>query len=305
MENSHHLPIGEYRSQVAREALALLKVQPSFYQGELAQRIGCDSRIGTPEGRKLRRQLETLCKRGVLILIDRGIYVAGDAVAAPDIGAKIRNAARNSGGILSMSELMAEVAGPGINQRTVRDHLVKSDTFVRGLPLEGYRNHWRVTDDLRRTIPVPGHRQMLELRIIRLRAGLDIPAGWEIAALEIFQCHVGNAIRARRILLDLDITSLAGNRALLSTLGLRLTMAKHVRPMNPTMADEFESWSDWWTQAVTDHGDRGAFVQAWEGLESQDHRLYGIQMVLNVQCWEAMGKALVLDPAALSRGALS
>ena len=301
------IPIAVFKDEVRKTVAALLNAQPrGFYFAELAARLGEPFASCQNDTRRLRHQLDALCDQGVLMRIERGIYIGRDKGSienVPDVRSSVWRAFWNHGGCLTMPDLMAELAPHPADPRAVRDHLWVDGRYTLGIPLTGFRRHWVVREEKRREIPLPGSLQLQELRLIRLRRG-SLPVGWGISALGALRERVGAALAAAREMADLTIGDLAEKPKVAGAMQRCLMAAASIRPSHPVLAERHSSFSQWWEATVQDVGQQHAIGVAWRGLEGDEPLLRDIQAVLDVRCWEAIGYATGLDPAALSRGAL-
>ncbi len=304
--SGHKRTLQEFKSLVECGARSLIAAKPhGFTFPDLAAHLNYDIK-GAGSGRKLRRQLIRLCEEDIIYAVDRGIFIAGSRFdeGRPDVAAAIEAAFWNAGGVLSMVELRAELYRDGIGQSEISTQLSKSGRYSLGIPFEGYRQMWCVSDKERLAIPVPGKHQMLELVLIRGRLGA-VPVGWGVEELKAFRARIGVAIRDARNMADVDIECLAQDRELRDALKRCVGRATDIYPWHPHLQARFNSYADWWADAVGRDGEAAAFADAWVGLEDGDHYLTGIQIVLDVPCWVEMGRALNADPALLSRGAIA
>ena len=297
--------IAEYKSSVEAGARALIAARPQgFTFSELAAHLQYRG-LSIKEERRLRRQLDRLCDEDIAYRVDDGIFVAGPRFSEPsrDVAGAVDAAFWNAGGILSKEELWAQLADDGFGRSEITRYLANSGRYELGIPFDGYRLKWCVPDENRKAIPMPGKNQMLELSLLRARKG-PVPFGWGVGQLKAFRARVGLAIRDARAIAEINIETLSKDWKLLRAVADCISTATNVQPWHPDTQDRFSSYAEWWADAVTRDGEADAFVQAWIGLEEDDHFLTGLLAALDVPCWAEIGRALNVDPALVSRGAL-
>ena len=301
------LPIALFKARVCEEVVLLVALQPyGFIFDELASRLGPSFASKGPEERRLRHQLKALCDSDVLYSVDRGVFLEGRHFASISgcgpLEDDIWNAFYELGGTATTEDLKAVLVNPA-DDRKIRSVLRATDKYFKGLPLAGYRNHWFVNDDLRWQIPLPGALQSVELTILDLRLGSRATKATALQRLKLFQSRIGASLREARMLSRFEPDDVVKGPALANTLDIRLR-ACIGRPEDSKLAERHRTVGEWWAETVKTNGRPRALYEAWLRIEGSPKAKATLQGALDVHCWDAIGRAVGLDPGALSRGAL-
>jgi hypothetical protein len=296
------ISVTRLRALVRDAVIAQLVETPlGFRHNDVADRIGPEYRAGGVGERRLRRQLESLCRSHLLHPADRGLFVGGLSYIPEEqhgLAPAIYEAFYRAGGALSLPELMGSLTGHDVRDRVVARVMRESGRYFRGLPLRGFRQQWFLTDPERLQVPLPGDAQMLELRIFQLRRKQPISVNL-VPQLDSFRKRVGAAIRQARELRGLSPRELLADPTVADRL-TRCLSACRTGITDPELGTHYRSVAEWWAQD-------GTLETAWRYLESDDRSpdqpfLLG---VIDVACWDALGAALGVNAALLSRGLLS
>ena len=285
--------------------ITLLAENPlGFSHNDVADHIGPQFRAGGADERRLRHQLRALCRSKLLNPVDHGIFIGGDAYVPGErqgLESAINDAFYQAGGSLSLPELMESLTCFDASGRVVAQFMNESGKYFRGLAITGYRQQWFLTGPERMRVPLPGAAQMLELRIFMLHAKVASNVN-VIPLLDSFRRRVGSAIRDARCLRGRSVKDIVADPNLSDRLA-RCFGGCQLRISDPVLGTYHRSIAEWWTQEAQ-AGLGSALETAWSYLEwgaasSAQPWLLG---VLDVACWDALGVALGVNSAFLSRG---
>lgn len=282
------LALPALRAMVELQTSAMLTERPlGFTFPELTVRLRQNCAEPLDE-RRVRHQLKRLCDRGVLVSPDRGVFVAGDA-AGEGLAIEVRKVFDSAGGFVSTDELLENLSQDLNHRGRVSRLLSSSPDYQLGLPIEGFRKVWRLRDDLRFRVPLPGRYQLLELILLKMACG-GAPNGWGVEALKALRLRVGQGLRDARSLRELSIDLVLALPLIREALDHRL---EELRYSDPAMIAGCEDWID------MARGEEVLF-ELWVRIEDGD----AAQGILDAACWNAIGRGLGFDAALLSRGAL-
>jgi hypothetical protein len=296
----------DLKARVLTEARAILADDlDGFTHDRMADLIGGEYRNGGADERKLRTALLALQRADSLA---RGLWIAGprlqrDLAAGPgvDLARRVYDAFCAAGGVLHLHQLHQHlgVAGDPTAVRMVADVLAADGRYESGVPIAGWRKAWRLADDLRQRLPVPGRLQALQARLDMDALGRR-PIAADIAlALQIRRQRIGLAVQEARDLAGLAVAEIIADRAVETALAADLSASEVV-----FLADDGgrKTLGGWWGDMVAAHGLRHALTAAWRSLESPILLGANPADALSVASWRSIAAVIGADGAALSRG---
>jgi hypothetical protein len=281
-----------------------------FTVSDIAARMGA-TKPSAALRRRMQRRLETLCRSGVLVAPGHGVYIASSESSAvrettikPVLLGDLHKAFFDAGGFMHMGEILEalDLDNDQATARRVRVILSESPLFDSYNPLPGKRRCWRLADDERAKVPVPGRWMLANLQLTVLRAGGGKLA-WTwglVAEFEAYQQRVGRALRDARNLWRLTPEQFTDGTIVGEALDYCLGWCAEPYIDIGTQATE-GSVGDWWNEVKEGMGTKEATAEAWMMLEDGHPSLIG---ALDVAMWMAVGKQTKLDPALLSRGSV-
>lgn len=287
--------ISVFRASLVSIVAEVLAANPlGFSQQDIETAMGVNPSEG--ERRRIRGQLVRMVKAGQLDRIARGLFIAGEyTIEQNDLAGLVGAAFRDAGGVIRLDDLLANLPHALANRRKVLAYLAANDEYMTCLPIHGLTRLWLLRPELRYRLPLAGEYQFLELRLLRMTRG-PLPIGWGMEELRALRRRIGQGLADARILRETDIP------ALLSDPALRGAMLDRIEAL--TAAEKPDEALAMLVSGRDGKGPSALLEALWEDLESGDS-LACFQRILDVRCWDAIGAALDLDAAALSRGSFA
>lgn len=282
----------------------LERVPEGFRHADLARTLGPEYGRGGEAERKLRRVIDRMRREHVLQTADRGLYVAGPALpdsAALGAGVALSEAVRrlfeDGGGFVWPGEAMSILRLGGEADRRALHRALRALAYRRGLPLLGCRNVWRLRDEQRLKLPLPGSRLALDTRL-ELRARGEPWAGPIPRELHRRRCEIGEAVRTARQARGVEPEGLlTADLASAFACCLEAGRREHLVPGG------VETLGEWWRGRVRRMGLDEALAYTWLDLEAgAANGSPCVADVLDAAFWRTLASRLAADPAALSRG---
>lgn len=260
----------QFMARAVARARELLAVKPAGFRfDDLAGVLGHDRQDDQGE-RRLRRVLARMRDLGALATGGHGVFVAGpDLLDGSVLGAGVwlddtlRRLFADNGGIMSPAEIQAALGlTDDAGKRAVFRALKASKRYIQGLPFAGYARTWRLPDDERRKLPLPGCRLWIDTRLDA--ASLGRPwKGPILHEVHRRRCEIGAGVRRARERRQLDpedllTTDLADVFERCLDAGLR---SHHG-------VGGAEMLGDWWRARAGRMGRDAALAYTWADLEA-------------------------------------
>jgi hypothetical protein len=284
-------PPREFAASIRRAILTLPEV---FTTADLAAAMGTDGE----NLRRLRAWRDRALESGALIRVSRGRYSAGPALVEDGglgVGVQliedIRAAFDQAGGVLTFRDLLVELGRE--EGRFVRRLLDDSSLYTSGSPLPRYRTCWRLIDSERLTLPVPGNLLAFDLQMTAGGRLPDLPK-----ALDRRRALIGEAVEQARLWRGLTVEEAVAVPAVANALDAALRATDVVR----REGGESEPLAGWWEHLCESEGRGAALAHVLSLIEAGDQFAL---LALTCRFWNALGKALAVSPAFLSRGCVA
>jgi hypothetical protein len=311
------LPPRDFKAEVLRCARALLGAAPEgFVHDDVAAVLGADFANGGASERRLRQCLTAMCAADVLHRVGWGKFAQGPAFdvdqplgAGVALAEELHQAFISAGGIMTMPEILAEVAREDDGRaRLVRRTLKETPRYRTGVPLQGFKRHWLLIESERVKMPLPGRWLLRDLQLTVARLGKGhVPWDWGLEAdLMSYREAIALGLRRARELLDEQPEGILADPAIANALDWCLDYAASAGGGGTGAAavGYGMALADWWPATRDSLGLVDALAYAWTLLEISDVSGPCVLDALDVRFWVAVGKRTNLDPAMLSRGAV-
>lgn len=299
------IPSREFKAKARGAILALPTLAEGFTVTDVAVLMGAEYQVPGRDRKRLSTFLEVRTNEGLLKRVAKDHYRALPAFRAENaagVGVELEDAVYRAfydvGGAMTFGELLEVISRTDQDQdRYVRQFMDQSPRYKRCLKIEGYGRHWRLNDRERLQVPLPGTLLLLELKLAAGgRPVADMPR-----RLRQRRAQISQALVDGRELAGMTVDQLVSTTEIAEALRSDLEYS----PISCDVQGRRGTLAEWWDRVIAE-GPTAALTEAWTALESvtQDDEGEHLQAV-SVVTWDAIGAALGMSAAFLSRGVVA